>query len=129
MRDPMILAALFACLASPLAAQESSPPGAPPDSMPDAPPMDKKRVMAARLAGLVGFANTSCPDIQGDPALLKSAVERLGIDLQDLEQGELAAISRSYVETYRKDVPANCQRAIETFGPSSRIVPNLIVRR
>ena len=38
-------------------------------------------------------------------------------------------VARSYVETYRKDVPENCKRAIDTFGPSSRIVPNLIVKR
>lgn len=137
MRNTMILAGLLACLAVPLAAQETSPPagpqaspsGAPPDSPPDAPPIDKKRVMAARLAGLVGFANTSCPDVQGDPALLKAAVERLGIDPKDLDQGELAMVARSYVETYRKDVPENCKRAIDMFGPSSRIVPNLIVKR
>ncbi|TXM91397.1 hypothetical protein FV234_05115 [Methylobacterium sp. WL8] len=97
--------------------------------MPDAPPMDKKRVMAARLTGLVGFTNSSCPDLQGDPVLLKGAVERLGIDPKDLEQGELAMVARSFSETYQKDVPANCRRAIETFGPSSRIVPNLIVKR
>ena len=129
MRDTMILAALLACLAVPLAAQEAAPSGGPPDSMPDAPPMDKKRVMAARLTGLVGFANASCPDLQGDPALLKVALERLGVDPKDLEQGELAMVARSFSETYRKDVPENCRRAIETFGPSSRIVPNLIVKR
>ena len=137
MRNTMILAGLLACLSAPLAAQETSPPvapqasptGAPPDSPPDAPPIDKKRVMAARLSGLVGFANTSCPDVQGDPALLKAAIERLGVDPKDLDQAELAMVARSYVETYRKDVPENCKRAIDTFGPSSRIVPNLIVKR
>ncbi|WP_246691605.1 hypothetical protein [Methylobacterium sp. WL12] len=129
MRDTMILAGLLACLAAPLVAQEATPSGGPPDSTPDAPPMDKKRVMAARLTGLVGFTNSSCPDLQGDPALLKGAVERLGVDPKDLEQGELAMVARSFSETYQKDVPANCKRAIETFGPSSRIVPNLIVKR
>lgn len=129
MRNTMILAGLLACLATPLAAQDANPPGAPPDSAPDARPVDKKRAMAAKLAGLVGFADTSCPDVHGDPALLKAAVERLGIDPKDLDQGDLALMTRSYLETYRRDVPENCKRAIETFGASSRIVPNLIVRR
>ena len=129
MRNTILLAALLAGLATPLVAQEAASPGAPPDSTPDAPPMDKKRVMAARLSGLVGFANTSCPDLRGDPTLLQGAIERLGVDPKDLDQGELAMVARSYTETYRKDVPENCKRAIDTFGPSSRIVPNLIVRR
>lgn len=129
MRDRMILAGLLACLATPLTAQEARPPGAAPDAMPEARPVDKKKALAAKLAGLVGFANTSCPDVQGDPALLKVAVERLGIDPQDLDQGELALMARSYLETYKKDVPENCKRAIDTFGASSRIVPNLIVKR
>ena len=129
MRDALILAGLLACLATPIAAQDAAAPGGPPNSMPDAPAVDKKHGLAAKLSGLVAFVNAACPDLKGDPAVLNAAVERLGIDPKALEQGDLSAIARSYLETYRKDVPENCRRAIETFGPSSRIVPNLVVRR
>lgn len=136
MRAAVITASLLACLATPLTAQGGSSPETPAQGSPaqdgpapDASPMDKRKTLAAKLAGLVGFANVACPDVQGDPALLKAAVERMGIDPADLDRGEIALLARSYLETYRKDVPENCRRAIETFGPSSPLVPNLIVKR
>ena len=136
MRTTLIRAGFLACLATPLAAQagpaaETPGQGSPVRDAPapEAPRMDRTKTLAAKLAGLVGFANVACPDVQGDPVLLKAAVQRMGIDPADLDRGDIALMARSYLETYRKDVPENCKRAIETFGPSSSLVPNLIVKR
>ncbi|WP_375464310.1 hypothetical protein [uncultured Methylobacterium sp.] len=125
----IIAAVMLACIGTQLAAQGSASPDAAPSTAPIDPKPDRTRNLAAKLAGLVGFANTSCPDVRGDPDLLRTAVRRLGLDPDDLDRGELALIVRSYMETYGKNVPENCKRAIETFGPSSVLVPNLIVKR
>lgn len=133
MRHLTILVGLLVFLAAPLRAQDATPDAVPPVVAPDAaapmPQIDRKRALAARLAGLVGFANVACADVRGDSELLQGTVRRLGVDPGDLDRGELGMLAQSYLETYRKDVPANCKRAIETFGASSTIVPNLIVRR
>ncbi|MGU3540303.1 hypothetical protein [Methylobacterium sp. A54F] len=96
---------------------------------PAKPEIEPKRNNAAKLAGLVGFVNTACPELAADTARFKVAVERLGLDPAELEQGDLHLRALAYLESYRKDVPANCARALETFGPESRIVPGLVTRR
>ncbi|KAB1074455.1 hypothetical protein [Methylobacterium planeticum] len=82
---------------------------------------------AAKLAGLVGFVNTSCPDLRSNQNLFKTAIERMGVNLDELERGELLLRARSYLEAYRKDVPASCTRAAELFGPNGTILPNIVL--
>jgi hypothetical protein len=129
-----------ACLAAPaaLAQAPAAPSQAPaaPNQAPAAPPaegagpqLDRNQALAAKLAGLVGFVNVSCPELRGEPELLHAAVRRLGIEPEALNTGALHFAAASYLESYRKDVPANCQRALDTFGPTSSLVPNLVVRR
>ncbi|GJE57956.1 hypothetical protein [Methylobacterium trifolii] len=122
----LLAAGLLASLMGPLPAETPADADAAP---PVEKTLDRSRNLAAKLAGLVGFANTSCDDVKGDPDLLKAAVQRLGVPPEDLDRGELYMVATSYIETYRKDVPANCKRALETFGASSAMVPNLIVKR
>ena len=42
-----------------------------------------------------------------------AVVSGMGVDPKDLESGELLLRARSYLEAYRKDVPANCKRAAD----------------
>lgn len=133
-----------ACLAAPAALAQapepSTPPSTPPSTLPSAQPppppaegagpqLDRNQALAAKLAGLVGFVNVSCPELRGEPELLNAAVRRLGIEPEALNTGTLHFAATAYLESYRKDVPANCQRALDTFGPASTLVPNLVVRR
>ena len=92
-------------------------------------PDERRRVQAAKLAGLAGFVNLECPDLRSDPARLKQTVEALGVDDAGLETGDLHLIATRYIETYRKDVAANCRKAEETFGPRGSVIPGLIVPR
>ncbi|KAB1076238.1 hypothetical protein [Methylobacterium planeticum] len=100
---------------------------------PDAPAADprveRQRNGAAKLAGLVAFVDVFCPEAKGDPQRLRGAVSRLGVDPGELAQGELHLRAKAYTEIYQKDVPANCKRAVETFGEGGSAVPGLIVRK
>lgn len=129
MRRTMLAALLAGCMSTGAAlAQAPERPAAPPAAG-TAPQLDKSQALAAKLAGLVGFVNVSCPELRGEPERLHDAVRSLGIEPASLDSGTLHFAAASYLEAYRKDVPANCQRAIDTFGPKSSIVPNLVVRR
>lgn len=131
MTRPILAALLAISVMSGQATAQTPLPGNSHPSDAEAPErkIEPKRALAAKLAGLVGFANASCDDVKGDPALLKDSVRRMGVEPDELEKGELYMVATSYIENYRKDAPANCKRALETFGPGSRIVPNLIVKR
>ncbi|WP_275586850.1 hypothetical protein, partial [Serratia marcescens] len=59
----------------------------------------------------------------------KAVVSGMGVDPKDLESGELLLRARSYLEAYRKDVPANCKRAADLFGKDGSVVPGLVVPR
>ena len=126
-------AALAQAPAAPGAAQgpAQGPAAAPPPPPAEGagPQLDRNQALAAKLAGLVGFVNVSCPELRGEPERLQAAVRRLGIEPEALNTGALHFAAASYLESYRKDVPANCQRALDTFGPTSGLVPNLVVRR
>lgn len=116
-------ALLLAGLAAPVAAQ----PG------PDEPPPDSKaerqKNNAAKLAGLVNFVKSSCPDARADDEKLKTVVQRLGIDPADLDQGDLFVRAKAYTEVYEKDVPGNCARAHQNFGETGTTIPGLIGRK
>jgi hypothetical protein len=130
----IVLAALLAGAGiSSARAQEQAAPATPPPAPPAAeakpPELARNETMAARLAGLVGFVNVACPELRGEPEQLQAAVRRLGVEPGAMNSGTLHFAAASYLESYRKDVPANCQRALDTFGPTSSLVPNLVVRR
>lgn len=119
--------AVGACLAAPAArAQE---PAAPPPAEGAGPQLDRNQALAAKLAGLVAFVNAACPDLRGETERLHAAVRRLGVEPEALNAGLLQVAASAYQESYGKDVPGNCKRAIETFGSASRLVPDLVVRR
>ena len=123
MKHTLTAALLAAFLATPLRA-ESVIDARPPDSR-----AERQKNNAAKLAGLVGFVRSSCPEAQADDERLKTIVLRLGIDPADLEQGDLALRVRAYADIYAKDVPANCGRAVENFGETGNTIPGLIRRK
>ena len=88
-----------------------------------------QRTNAAKLAGLAGFVNMSCPDLRSDPARFKAAIEGMGVSLEALEQGELLLRARSYLEAYRGKAPESCKKAVELFGQDGTVLPDIIVRR
>ncbi len=93
------------------------------------PPLAKNEVLAARLAGLVGFVDAACPELRGAPEQLQAALRRLGVEPGALDSGTLRAVAAAYQDSYRKDPEANCRRAFDSFGPSGSLVPNLVARR
>ena len=95
----------------------------------DRPPAEAGRINAAKLAGLAGFVNLECPTLRSDPARLRQAVEAMGGDVAALETGELLMAAGSYIEAYRRDVPASCRGAEERFGPSGSLIPAPSFRR
>ncbi|GJE27319.1 hypothetical protein [Methylobacterium organophilum] len=115
-------AALLASLSASQALAETAPGPGPQ-------PAADKRNNAAKIAGLAGFVNLSCPTLRTDTARLKSTVTAMGVSLEELEQGELRLRAQSYIEAYRKDVEASCKRAAELFGAEGRVVPGLFVAR
>ncbi|GJE45250.1 hypothetical protein [Methylobacterium soli] len=123
MKRILLAAALTAVLVASSVAQPG-PEGPAPD-----PKTERQRNGAAKLAGLVAFVDASCPEMRGDPERLSVAVTRLGVDPVDLRQGELYLRAKAYTEIYQKDVPANCKRAVETFGEAGTAIPGLIVKK
>ncbi|WP_244472458.1 hypothetical protein [Methylobacterium sp. Leaf108] len=121
---------LAIALLGPASAQPVAPPaeGSAAQQL-DLPKLDPKRNNAVRLAGLVGFVNESCPDLKPDYERFKQVLSRLGVDPADLEGNELRLHAMSYIEAYRKDVPANCARAVQNFGEAGTTVPGLIGKR
>jgi hypothetical protein len=126
-----IAALAAACLAGGAALAQTAPeaPAAPPAAEGAGPQLDRNQALAAKLAGLVGFVNVACPELRGETERLNAAVRRLGVEPEALNTGLLHLAASSYLESYRKDVPGNCRRALDTFGPASRLVPDLVVRR
>lgn len=100
---------------------------------PEPPPEEVKRERqknnAAKLAGLAGFVDQSCPDSKADRDRLRSVVTRLGIDPAELDEGDLLMRTKTYIEIYQKDVAANCARAVQNFGKTGTTIPGLIGRR
>jgi hypothetical protein len=130
----IVLAALLAGAGiSSARAQEQAAPATPPPAPPAAeakpPELARNETMAARLAGLVGFVNVACPELRGEPEQLQAAVRRLGVEPGAMNSGTLHFAAASYLESYRKDPEANCKRALDGFGPTGNLVPNLVVRR
>ncbi|HEX8417977.1 MAG TPA: hypothetical protein VF641_10280 [Methylobacterium sp.] len=115
-------------IAALLAASLTTPVGAEPeiDARPPDSKAERQKNNAAKLAGLVGFVRSSCPEARADDERLKAVVLRLGVDPADLEQGDLALRAKAYAEIYAKDVPANCARAIENFGETGTTMRGLI---
>lgn len=115
MRRTMMLAAAAILLAAASQAGAATP--------------EAQRNNAAKIAGLVGFVNVSCPDLRSDQERFKAVLAGFGVTSEELDQGELMVRARSYVEAYRKDVPASCKRAVELFGRNGSVVPDLILPR
>jgi hypothetical protein len=138
MKRILLAAALTTFLVHPSAAQPapagpaqegSAPEGSAPKGPAPDPKTERQRNGAAKLAGLVAFVDASCPEAKGDPERLRIAVTRLGVDPRELTEGELSLRAKVYTEIYQKDVPANCKRAIETFGEAGTTIPGLVVRK
>ncbi|MCJ2034337.1 hypothetical protein [Methylobacterium sp. J-068] len=129
MRSTLTAVTLLGLLLGPARAQE--PPPAPPDGMPSGPvsPADRQRNNAAKLAGLIGFVRTHCPELSPDDARFRAVLARLGVPFDDLQAGDLHLRALAYAETYAKDVPANCARAVTNFGENGQTVPGLIAKR
>lgn len=89
--------------------------------------LDTKQKNAAKIAGLVGFVNVSCDTLRTDPERFQTVIGGMGVAVADLDKGELMLTARSYVDAYRKDIPANCKRAAEMFGPEGKVVPGLVL--
>lgn len=113
------LAAIF--LANPATAQ--------PAPSPEESKLERQKNNAAKLAGLAGFVDQSCPDAKADRDRLRSVVTRLGIDPAELDEGDLLMRTKTYVEIYQKDVAANCARAVQNFGETGTTIPGLIGKR
>lgn len=118
-------AALFvmSALAAPAMAQPA------PEPTPEEAKIERQKNNAAKLAGLAGFVDQSCPDSKADRDRLRSVVTRLGIDPAALDEGDLLMRTKTYVEIYQKDVAANCARAVQSFGESGTTIPGLIGKR
>ena len=118
-------AALFvmSALAAPAMAQPT------PEPTPEEAKIERQKNNAAKLAGLAGFVDQSCPDSKADRDRLRSVVTRLGIDPAALDEGDLLMRTKTYVEIYQKDVAANCARAVQSFGESGTTIPGLIGKR
>jgi hypothetical protein len=114
---------LFIALAAPATAQPS------PESPPEEAKRERQKNNAAKLAGLAGFVDQSCPDSKADRDRLRSVVTRLGIDPAALDEGDLLMRTKTYVEIYQKDVAANCARAVQSFGETGTTIPGLIGKR
>lgn len=110
-------------LAAPALAQPA------PEPSPEEAKRERQKNNAAKLAGLAGFVDQSCPDSKADRDRLRSVVTRLGIDPAELDQGDLFVRTKTYVEIYQKDVAANCARAVQNFGESGTTIPGLIGKR
>ncbi|MGU3361917.1 hypothetical protein ACLBWX_16425 [Methylobacterium sp. M6A4_1b] len=112
-------------------AQEEQPPEKPPGPPPSAAEAraERQKNSAAKLAGLLAFVETSCPDLKPNTERLNAVVSGLGVAPDDLAQGDLKLRSQAYTEIYGKDVPANCARAAENFGEAGRTIPGLIAKR
>ena len=110
-------------LVAPATAQPATEP------TPEEAKLERQKNNAAKLAGLAGFVDQSCPDSKADRDRLKSVVTRLGIDPAELDDGDLLMRTKTYVEIYQKDVAANCARAVQNFGESGTTIPSLIGKR
>lgn len=123
---------LLTTLAAAPACAQPAPGDGPPPAPENPPPetkADRQRNSAAKLAGLLGFVNTSCPEIQSDKERFKTVVERLGVPFDDLAHGDLQLRARAYMEIYAKDVADSCARAVANFGETGTTIPGLVVKR
>lgn len=126
----LALAAILALWGAAAVAQEAGPGSGPtPDADRALPELPPKRNSAAKLAGLAGFVNLSCEAIRTDKERFTAAIEALGVQTPELEQGELRLRAQAYIDAYRKDVDANCRRAGEMFGQGGTVIPGLFVAR
>lgn len=91
--------------------------------------LERQKNNAAKLAGLAGFVDQSCPEMKPDRERLKAVVTRLGIDPAALDEGDLLMRTQTYIAIYRKDVPGNCARAVQNFGEAGTTLPGLIGKR
>ncbi|MCJ2035648.1 hypothetical protein [Methylobacterium sp. J-068] len=94
-----------------------------------APELTVPQNRAAKLAGLAGFVNMSCPEIQTEKDRFRTAIEALRINPADLEHGKMRLSAESYIMAYQKDVPASCRQAGELFGRNGSVIPGLFVSR
>lgn len=101
-------------------------PAAAQDRMPELTPIQNK---AAKLAGLAGFVNLSCPEIRTERDRFRAAIEAMQINPSDLEQGAMRMSAESYIMAYQKDVSASCRQAGELFGRNGNLIPGLFVSR
>lgn len=130
-RQALATMLFLALLTAPAVAQPAPDDGPPPapENRPPETPAERQRNNAAKLAGLLGFVNQSCPDIQSDKERFKSVVSGLGVPYDDLEHGDLQLRARAYMEIYAKDTPASCARAVANFGEKGTTIPGLIIKR
>ncbi|MFE1599384.1 hypothetical protein [Methylobacterium sp. ID0610] len=84
---------------------------------------------AAKLAGLAGFVNMSCPEIRADKDRFRAAVQAMKIDPDELEQGQLRLTAQSYIAAYQKDAATSCRRAAELFGRNGSVISGVFVSR
>lgn len=132
---PLLIATLLALgFVSPLAAETAAPstdvPSAAPAPEPSSDPkLERQRNSAAKLAGMVRFVDASCPEAKPDYDKFKGVIAAMGVDIKDLENGELMMRSLRYTEAYGKETADSCKRALEHFGEAGTTIPNLIVRK
>ena len=110
-------------------AQGLPPEAATPEVRPPETKAERQRNSAAKLAGLLDFVKSACPDLTPDETRFKDVVASLGVTREDLSAGDLFLRARTYAEVYSKDTPANCSRAESNFGPTGTTIPGLVGKR
>lgn len=128
-----VLLGLLAAMPSPRAHAQEGPPdlpqGPPPGEARPETPAERGRNNAAKLAGLVEFVARSCPEMQPDYDRFARAVAAMGVDPEDLRQGELKVRAAGYTQIYGKDAAESCTRAAAMFGETGKVIPGMIVRK
>lgn len=81
--------------------------------------------MALKLAGLMTFVASSCPDIKADYARFKTAITALGVTYEDLSKTEVKNVYLAYAMRYKDEAKENCARALVNFGPGGKAVPDI----
>ena len=106
--------------------QQASPPQEKPAEAGSVPANAKT---AAKLAGLVAFVANSCPELMPDYARFKNIVSALGIDVDDLSNGDLKLQYLNYASLYQADVKGNCEQARSRFGETGTTFQGLFQKK
>lgn len=131
----LLAAGLGVALTAPLAAAPTEPAAPPPATGAPAPGptgdprVERQRNTAAKLAGMVRFVDASCPEAKPDYERFRSAIAGLGVDIKELENGELMIRSLRYTEAYQKEPAESCRRALQHFGEDGTTMRGLIGKK